>query len=164
MRFVLTTANGTLKGTRAVAMVYGLAKNVLFDKQLPATWKKMTKVQRMKFLEKYLPADIKLTCIREIKHTRKDKSLYVKTYKENKLPPIDNIPPQAAQNAVNFEVQWPLAAGRVRQNVNGNVVPVANAPAPRPNDWANILGREAAILERRVRRQLIIDDIVEEDF
>lgn len=88
MRFVLTTVNGTLKGTKAVAMLYNLAKQASFDKQLPENWKTMSKVQRMKFLADYLPTDVKLTCIRETKHTRKDRSLYVKMCHTDKLGPI----------------------------------------------------------------------------
>jgi len=92
VRVILTTANGTLKGSRAVAMLYSLAKNGLFDKYLPENWKEWTKLQRMKYLADYLPEDVKLTCIREVKHTRKDKSLYVKTFIESKLPQMNEAP------------------------------------------------------------------------
>lgn len=106
VRFILTTANGTLKGTRAIAMLYSLAKNASFNQQLPNDWKKMTKVQRMKYLADYLPIDVKLTCIREAKHTRKDRSLYVKTYKESKLPPAVENRPVVNQNVIE-QLPWP---------------------------------------------------------
>jgi len=153
VRVILTTANGCLKGTRAVAMLYSLAKNSLFDKYLPENWKKWTKLQQMKYLADYLPEDVKLTCIREVKHTRKDKSLYVKTFVESKLPQMNEAlirggvrfvqagqPAQAPQQAQEVfpDAIWNFggqAAGHIPAPVPA---PNANAPAEVWNEWAEL--------------------------
>ena len=113
IRVILTTANGTLKGSRAVAMLYGLAKNAQFTASLPEGWAKWSKIKRMKYLQKFLPQDVKLTCIRETKHTRKNKSLYLKTFRESSLNqiegpvrPDDHVPPIINANNLNNGVQF----------------------------------------------------------
>ena len=143
VRVILTTANGCLKGTRAVAMLYSLAKNSLFDKYLPENWKKWTKLQQMKYLADYLPEDVKLTCIREVKHTRKDKSLYVKTFIEsNNLPQMNEAP---IRRRVIFPEQNPLDAMlNFGVQATGFIPP---APAPGAGAPANEL------TEQQRRRQ-----------
>lgn len=113
IRVILTTANGTLKGSRAVAMLYGLAKNAQFTASLPEGWAKWSKIKRMKYLSGFLPQDVKLTCIRETKHTRKNKSLYLKTFRESSLNqiegpvrPDDHVPPIINANNLNNGVQF----------------------------------------------------------
>lgn len=175
----MTTANGTLKGTRAVAMLYSLAKNALFSQQLPNDWKKMSKVQRMKYLADYLPIDVKLTCIREAKHTRKDRSLYVKTYKESKLPPavenrpvfnqnlIEQLPGQLpGQQFVNqFEIAAAALAAAALPEVpvdpnRGNPVPIRRVignPLEAGNRLPNVGNRRRQA--RPPRQPRIIDNI-----
>lgn len=170
VRFILTTANGTLKGTRAVAMLYSLAKNALFSQQLPNDWKKMTKVQRMKYLADYLPIDVKLTCIREAKHTRKDRSLYVKTYKESKLPPAVENRPVFDQNLIEqlpgqqFMNQFEIAAAALPEVPvdpnRGNPVPIRRVignPLEAGNRLPNVGNRRRQA--RPPQQPRIIDNI-----
>lgn len=174
VRFILTTANGTLKGTRAVAMLYSLAKNALFSQQLPNDWKKMSKVQRMKYLADYLPIDVKLTCIREAKHTRKDRSLYVKTYKESKLPPAVENRPVFNQNLIEqlpgqlpgqqFMNQFEIAAAALPEVPvdpnRGNPVPIRRVignPLEAGNRLPNVGNRRRQA--RPPQQPRIIDDI-----
>ena len=151
VRVILTTANGTLKGSRAVAMLYSLAKNGLFDKYLPENWKKWTKLQRMKYLADYLPEDVKLTCIREVKHTRKDKSLYVKTFIESKLPQMNEAP----------------VRGRVRFVEAGQPVPQPQPAIQQQNPLDAMLNFGAAlnmdIAQQRPRRPRIVRRPIEEE-
>lgn len=174
VRFILTTANGTLKGTRAVAMLYSLAKNALFSQQLPNDWKKMSKVQRMKYLADYLPIDVKLTCIREAKHTRKDRSLYVKTYKESKLPPAVENRPVFNQNLIEqlpgqlpgqqFMNQFEIAAAALPEVPvdpnRGNPVPIRRVignPLEAGNRLPNVGNRRRQA--RPPQQPRIIDNI-----
>ena len=66
-------------GNKAIAMLSQfVSKECLLTMQLPLDWGKRNKYSRLSFLAQLLPKGYELYLIREPKHTRKNKSLYLK--------------------------------------------------------------------------------------
>lgn len=67
-----------IRGNTAIARLSQyISKECLLSMKMPPNWAKLNKYDRLLFLAKLLPKGFELFLIREPKHTRKNKSLFV---------------------------------------------------------------------------------------
>ena len=134
-------------GNKAIAMLSQfVSKECLLTMQLPLDWAKRNKYARLSFLAQLLPKGYELYLIREPKHTRKNKSLYLKMREKTfKVPKLDIgaldrddmvIRPPAQQQQVAMPILqgnpvWYQAFDQVNNNQPGQWIPVPPPPVRR---------------------------------
>lgn len=80
LRVVLKQGNDAppMHGSRAVRMMFTLVK-ILDIPGLPPDWERRNSRQKLEYFAQFLPPPYELVFIRERRHTRKNRSLYLKT-------------------------------------------------------------------------------------
>lgn len=116
LRVVLKNRDGSIfRGSYAVAMLCQYIKPKLLDIVWPVGFEKFGKRAKLEFMAQHLPKGAELTLVRERKHTRRNRSLYLQTANATANPvlkkpkardPFLDLPGQGVvQNVLQQRVQ-----------------------------------------------------------
>jgi hypothetical protein len=130
LRIIFVQPGHVFKGKQAVRMLCQHVRKKVLDTAWPVGFESFNKERKLSFLGTLLPTDCKLVLIRELKHTRTNKSRYVQMLSELRatMPPVTGEAPQAV-NPARDRIQWQIGPPDVEAEVPW-AVPVHNGQNP----------------------------------
>jgi hypothetical protein len=130
IRYILFTPEQNFRGSQVVAMLCKLARNNLFNLQLPKDWASYSTQSKLEFLAQFLPEEYKLVIFREPKWTRKKRSRYALELSKGSIFKKKLTFKQQMAEVLQVQAQGQVGLAPNIQFVNGNGIAV---PQPNPN-------------------------------